>query len=251
MEFQCRVIVPRRCTSCCSSVENIPLQAERHSARRQELFAFPPESAFTFRPECCSESQRNGVRLHSGIAFTFDRIPHVRIEFRKRTSEEAIKLEQQLRTFYRKKEVLLFNKERGYKGPVRTYDNKWMSDPKFGELGRTRQPRKKEKKTEGKEKAMTEGEFKKTVERSEDATNITYDLRPFEDQQQEAVAWYLGNLIIKLPANPINSPSKAVVLLVDTRCVITSQLAGFVEKLLNAAGLRIEVRYPPLRAAKG
>jgi hypothetical protein len=40
-------------------VENIPPQAERHSARRQELFAFPPESAFTFRPECCSESQRD------------------------------------------------------------------------------------------------------------------------------------------------------------------------------------------------
>src|SRR5208337_3913508 len=63
MEFQCRVIVQRRCTSCCSSVENIPLQAERHSARRQKLFAFPPESAFTFRPEFCSESQRNRVRL--------------------------------------------------------------------------------------------------------------------------------------------------------------------------------------------
>src|SRR5271157_1206087 len=77
MEFQCRVIVQRRCTSCCSSVENIPLQAERHSARRQKLFAFPPELAFTFRPECCSESQRNRVRLHSGIAFTFDRIPHL------------------------------------------------------------------------------------------------------------------------------------------------------------------------------
>ncbi len=71
------MIVQRRCTSCCSSVENIPLQAERHSARRQELFAFPPESAFTFRPECCSGSQRNRVRLHSGIAFTFDRIPQV------------------------------------------------------------------------------------------------------------------------------------------------------------------------------
>src|SRR5450631_1107266 len=78
MEFQCRVIVQRRRTSCCSSVENIPLRAERHSARLQKLFAFPPESAFTFRPECCSESQRNGVRLHSGIAFTFDRIPQQR-----------------------------------------------------------------------------------------------------------------------------------------------------------------------------
>src|SRR6266404_6997391 len=31
--------------------------------------------AFTFRPECCSESQRNGVQLQTGIAFTFDRIP--------------------------------------------------------------------------------------------------------------------------------------------------------------------------------
>src|ERR1035437_4595506 len=77
MEFQCRVIVPRRCTSCCSSVENIPLQAERHSGRRRQLFAFPPESAFTFRPEYCSDSQRNGVRLQTGIAFIFDRIPQV------------------------------------------------------------------------------------------------------------------------------------------------------------------------------
>jgi hypothetical protein len=77
MEFQCRVIVQRRCTSCGSSVENIPLQAERYSAGRQKLSAFPPESAFTFRPEYCSESQRNGVRLQNGIAFTFDRIPQL------------------------------------------------------------------------------------------------------------------------------------------------------------------------------
>ena len=76
MEFQCRVIVQRRSApSCGSTVENIPLQAERHSGRRQKLFAFPLESAFTFRPECCSESQRNGVRLQTGIAFIFDRIP--------------------------------------------------------------------------------------------------------------------------------------------------------------------------------
>jgi hypothetical protein len=30
---------------------------------------------FAFRTECCSESQRNRVRLQAGIAFTFDRIP--------------------------------------------------------------------------------------------------------------------------------------------------------------------------------
>ena len=38
------MIVQRRCTSCCSSVENIPLQAERHSGSRQRLFGLPPES---------------------------------------------------------------------------------------------------------------------------------------------------------------------------------------------------------------
>ena len=43
----------------------------------QKLFAFPPESAFTFRPECCSESQRNGFQLQTVIVFTFDRIPQV------------------------------------------------------------------------------------------------------------------------------------------------------------------------------
>ena len=58
-----------------ASVENIPLQAERHSGGRQELFAFPLESMFAFRPECCSASQRNGVRIQTGIAFAFDRIP--------------------------------------------------------------------------------------------------------------------------------------------------------------------------------
>jgi len=82
MEFQCRVIVQRRSApSCGSPVENIPLQAERHSGRRQKVFAFPPESAFTFRPECCSESQRNGVQLQTGIAFTFDRIPQQSRQF--------------------------------------------------------------------------------------------------------------------------------------------------------------------------
>jgi hypothetical protein len=77
MEFQCRVIVQRRYRLLrFASVENIPLQAERHSGGRQELFAFPLESVFAFRPECCSASQRNGVRLQTGIAFAFDRIPH-------------------------------------------------------------------------------------------------------------------------------------------------------------------------------
>jgi hypothetical protein len=85
MEFLCRLIVQRRHLDGSSSVENTPLQAERHSGAPQKVFAFPPESVFAFRPECCSDSQRNAVRLHNGIAFAFDRIP----QFLKKTSTSA------------------------------------------------------------------------------------------------------------------------------------------------------------------
>jgi hypothetical protein len=57
------LIVQRRRTSCCSPVENIPLQAEHHSGRRTKVFAFPPER--------CSPSERNAVRIHNGMVFAF------------------------------------------------------------------------------------------------------------------------------------------------------------------------------------
>src|SRR6266567_5209387 len=49
-----------------------------HSARhssRLPIQWFGVELHSFLRPECCSESQRNRVRLQTGIAFTFDRIP--------------------------------------------------------------------------------------------------------------------------------------------------------------------------------
>jgi hypothetical protein len=77
MEFQCRVIVQRLSSSCGSPVENIPLEAEHDSGGGTKTVRLPTGTVFAFRPECCSESQRNGVRLQTGIAFAFDRIPHV------------------------------------------------------------------------------------------------------------------------------------------------------------------------------
>ena len=71
------VIVQRRRGLLLFVFGNIPLQAERHSGEQHKLFAFPPESAFTFTTEYCSDSQRNGVRLQTGIAFIFERIPHL------------------------------------------------------------------------------------------------------------------------------------------------------------------------------
>ena len=69
MEFQCRVIVQRRFASYCKSVENIPLQAERHSARRQETVRLPigigvhlqTGMLFGITTESCSASERNRV----------------------------------------------------------------------------------------------------------------------------------------------------------------------------------------------
>jgi hypothetical protein len=166
----------------------------------------------------------------------------VRIEKRRLTSEEAIRFERDLIAFYREKGVLLFNKERGWNGPVRTYESRWMPHPGFGKLVRARRPpRRKGKETKGDGEAMTEDDFRKAAVRTEDETAITYDLRPFEGRQQLAVAWYLGKLVFDLSARPVSSPSRAVVLLVDTRFVITPQLRGFARKL-KAAGVPVEIR---------
>jgi hypothetical protein len=64
MEFLMPGNCPAWLTSYCGSpVENIPLQAERHSGRRQKLFAFPTELR--------SPSDRNAVRIHNGMVFGF------------------------------------------------------------------------------------------------------------------------------------------------------------------------------------
>jgi hypothetical protein len=51
-------------------------QAEQHSGGSQKVFGFSPESVFALRPECCSESARNPVRLHPGILFALPRNTH-------------------------------------------------------------------------------------------------------------------------------------------------------------------------------
>jgi hypothetical protein len=48
---------------------------ESHSGIRRKLFAFPPESLFTFGPESCSSSPRNRFRDHPGILFVLHRNP--------------------------------------------------------------------------------------------------------------------------------------------------------------------------------
>jgi hypothetical protein len=61
IELQCRVIVPRH-PAAVHPVENIPVQAERHSGKGAQLFALPPEWR--------SLSDRNAVRNHTGTPET-------------------------------------------------------------------------------------------------------------------------------------------------------------------------------------
>src|SRR6185503_15620790 len=48
---------------------------ENHSGLCENLFAFPPESPFTFSPESFSSSPRNAFHVHPGILFTLPRNP--------------------------------------------------------------------------------------------------------------------------------------------------------------------------------
>src|ERR1035437_2966348 len=60
-------------------VETFRAQAEQHSGVSQKVFGFSPESVFALRPECCSESARNPVRLHPGRLFALPRNTHAQI----------------------------------------------------------------------------------------------------------------------------------------------------------------------------
>jgi hypothetical protein len=60
---------------------------ERDSGLARKVFGIAPEPAFTISPESRSESTRNRVRLHPGMAFGLPRIPH----YRSLTLEQAVR----------------------------------------------------------------------------------------------------------------------------------------------------------------
>jgi hypothetical protein len=77
VEFQCRLLSSAAAASCCSSAENIPLQAEHHSGQATKTVRLATGMAFAFTTEWCSASDRNGVHLQTGMVFIFDRIPQL------------------------------------------------------------------------------------------------------------------------------------------------------------------------------
>lgn len=89
---------------------------------------------------------------------------------------------------------------------------------------------------------MTLDHFNQTAIRIETLTGASYDLLPFGDNQQGAVAVYLGHLIFQ---HSIGSqlPAKTVVLNVDDRFENTPQLQGFVDQL-HSEGLTVVIQPP-------
>lgn len=90
----------------------------------------------------------------------------------------------------------------------------------------------------GQPKAMTYEQFKAQAARTATPTEVTYDLRPFGQEQQEAVAVYLGQLMLRLNMGTLK-PTVPVIIITDERYESTEQLDGFVAKLAEA-GLTVQ-----------
>jgi hypothetical protein len=99
--------------NCPALLHLLLLACGKHSAPSRTPFRqtsktvrLPTGTVFAFRPECCSESHRNGVRLPTGIAFAFDRIPQLdrrntRVASVRAAMEELVKLFKKARSkFY-------------------------------------------------------------------------------------------------------------------------------------------------------
>jgi hypothetical protein len=88
---------------------------------------------------------------------------------------------------------------------------------------------------------MTKDEFKQKAIRTETETTVSYDLRPFGDEQEGAAAVFLGELVFRMSptVNALNT-SKALVLFVDRKYQNTPQIGSHVEKL-KAAGLPVSI----------
>ncbi len=91
---------------------------------------------------------------------------------------------------------------------------------------------------------MTKDEFNQNAVRNETGTTISYDVRPFGPEQQEAVAVFLGEQVFRRSIGALNT-SKSVVLLVDGGFESTAQLEGFVGEL-NSAGLHVSMVRQPI-----
>lgn len=86
---------------------------------------------------------------------------------------------------------------------------------------------------------MTKEQFAETAVRNETDSTVSYDVRPFGAEEQEAVAVFLGEQVFRHSSGALNT-SKNVTLLVDNHYESTSQLEGFIEKL-KSAGLHVSV----------
>ncbi len=84
-------------------------------------------------------------------------------------------------------------------------------------------------------------EFNATALRSEDGDEITFDVRPFEARQGDAVDSYLYTRFMHLKETGIGKTNNLVVLLCDATAQIPASADIWLTNL-NASGQRTEIR---------
>lgn len=87
--------------------------------------------------------------------------------------------------------------------------------------------------------SMTRDEFDQIAVRNESANTITYDLRPFDDDQQGAAELLLGELNVRRSFNVLNT-SKELHLVVDEKYESTHQIEDVADQL-RGAGLTVAI----------
>jgi hypothetical protein len=88
---------------------------------------------------------------------------------------------------------------------------------------------------------MDMNQFNKTVVRTETASEITFDVRPFGDQQGDAVDSYLHARLLVGQNTGIGMTTRLVVILCDAAAAIPQSAERWLA-MLNAKGAPTEVR---------
>lgn len=86
---------------------------------------------------------------------------------------------------------------------------------------------------------MTKDEFDRRVIGKETAFAVSFDVRPFGAEQQEAVAVFLGHQMFRKSIGTLNTSQK-VVLITDGDYESTPQLDSFI-RILKSAGLNVSI----------
>lgn len=86
---------------------------------------------------------------------------------------------------------------------------------------------------------MTREDFHSRAVRHETKSAVTFDVRPFGRNQEDAVTVFLGEQEFRRSAGMLNT-ARSIVLVVDGNFLESSQIKGFIQHLKST--LRVSIR---------